>query len=343
VEEWLALKPKIGILIPEEIRTKVLPEGLIKRLKEFSDINIINFNKTTPEIAKEIIKEAYGCITGWGTCSITSDILQVAPNLKIVAHAAGSIKGLICSEGVSKGIRITSSASANGISVAEHALGLIITSIKRVCKLSDIMRSTEPNYNEKLQEEVKKIKALYDIKVGIVGAGYIGRYLIKLLKSFQVKVLLYDPYISEEEAKVMGVEKVEELNMLMAQVDVLSLHAPSIPETKHMINKDNLRLLKDDAVIINTARGALIDEMALHEEMKSGKFIAFLDVTSEEPIAFDNPLRTLPNVYITPHIAGALFNDAARIGSHAVDDLERFFKGQELMYEVNLKELEHRA
>jgi len=168
--------------------------------------------------------------------------------------------------------------------------------------------------------------------VGIVGASHVGRHVIDLLRPFGARVLLYDPYISEKDAERLGVTKTE-LDDLLRQADVVSLHAPAKPETHHMLNAEGLGLIKDDALLINTARGTLIDEPALIAELRRGRFFAFLDVTDPEPPAADSPLRHLDNVVVMPHLAGCIEN-CGRMGEMAVEELRRYFSGESPLYEV---------
>ncbi len=169
-------------------------------------------------------------------------------------------------------------------------------------------------------------------KVGIIGASNVGRHVIKLLKSFDVTILLYDPFASDEDAERMGVIKME-LDDLLQQADVVSLHAPLKPGTMHMLNAERLALMKDDTLLINTARGALIDEPALIAELSNGRFFAFLDVSDPEPPALDSPLRYLDNVVLTPHSAGCI-EDCSRMGELAVEELRRFFAGEQPIYQI---------
>jgi phosphoglycerate dehydrogenase-like enzyme len=160
----------------------------------------------------------------------------------------------------------------------------------------------------------------------------VGRHVIKLLRPFGVRVLLYDPYVSAEEASQLGAEKVE-MDDLVARADIVSLHAPGKPETYHMLSAERLAMIKDDALLINTARGTLVDEAALVGELAKGRFFAFLDVTDPEPPAADSPLRQLENVVITPHSAGCI-EDCGRMGEMAVEELRRFFAGEPPLYRV---------
>ncbi|MFN3982849.1 MAG: NAD(P)-dependent oxidoreductase [Caldilinea sp.] len=177
-----------------------------------------------------------------------------------------------------------------------------------------------------IDDGIRPIQTARSSVIGIVGASNVGRHVIELLRPFRAQALLYDPYVSDQEAERLGVTKVE-LPELVRRADILSLHAPAVPATYHMISRELLQQMKDDAVIINTARGALIDEPALVEELSKGRFFAFLDVTDPEPPVPDSPLRRLPNVVVTPHLAGCI-TDCGHLGEMAVEELRRFFAGE---------------
>jgi phosphoglycerate dehydrogenase-like enzyme len=279
----------------------------------------------------ELIKNSDAAITSWDSPAFDADVLSHAPNLKLILHAAGSVKPLLCPEIWQRGIKVVSSASAIAIGVAEHSLGLMLSAMKNCYDLNYCMKNNLPLKRERIVE-------LYKTTIGVVGCGRAGRHMIKLLKAFDVKILACDPFLSERDAKTLGVEKVE-LNELMSRGKVIALHAPQLPETKHMINKDNLKLLDDNAIIVNTARGWLIDEAALVEELKRRPIIAALDVTNPEPPAADSELRKLPNIILTPHIAGVAASNRFRIGELVVDEIERFANGKKLQHSVTEDEL----
>lgn len=154
------------------------------------------------------------------------------------------------------------------------------------------------------------------------------------MNNFDVDILLYDPYTTEEQAAAMGCKKAELEDLLKAS-DIVSIHAPSIPATHHMFNADTLKLMKKDAVLINTSRGSLIDEKALYEHMAAGNLkYACLDVYDPEPILPDNPLRTLNNVILTPHLAGLAANGKYRIGKHAAEQIANYMNGKPMECEV---------
>ncbi|WP_161496567.1 hydroxyacid dehydrogenase [Clostridium thermosuccinogenes] len=279
------------------------------------------------ERAKEIAMGANIIITSWGCPQLSKDVLDQAPDLELIIHAAGSVKGIISDEVWRRGIRVSSSAQALGIGVAETAVGFTITAIKNMWSLSANTRAG------KWSEGREKVREVYGITIGVIGAGRAGTHYIKLMNNFDVRILLYDPFIDREKAAALGAEK-SELDELLKESDVVSVHAPSIPETYHMINADRLAVMKDDAVLINTARGSIIDENALITELKKGRLFACIDVTDPEPPSEDHPFRSLPNVILTPHIAGAVNNGLYRIGRYVANEIRLYEKGEEMDGEV---------
>jgi len=176
--------------------------------------------------------------------------------------------------------------------------------------------------------------------VGVVGASEVGRRVIRLLQPFRCTVLLCDPYVTADEARGLGAEKEDDLIRLCARSDVVTLHTPALPATENLIGDQALRAMKDDAVFINTARGMCINEAALIAELSSGRLFALLDVTEPEPAAADSPLRRLPNVVLTSHIAGVA---APNMGRQAVDDIAAFLRGEQPLCVARTDELDRIA
>lgn len=325
---------KIAITLNHELLNTLFTEKALKKLREFGEVSI-NEGEATEENIKKVIKDADIAVTSWGNPSFTKEILDECPNLKLVVHAAGSVKPIVSDELWSRNIRVCASTKPLGIGVAETALGFAISASKNFYALNDDIHNG--GY------EVKDVKELYELTVGVVSAGWVGKHFIKLLNNFGVDILLYDPFVSDEDAEKMGCKKAE-LNDLLEKSDIVSLHAPSIPETNHMINAETLKLMKKDAVLINTSRGSVVDEKALYAHMAAGNLkYACLDVYDPEPIEKDNPLRTLPNVIMTPHIAGLAANGKLRIGMHAAEEIERFINNEPMECEVRKEMLDKMA
>jgi phosphoglycerate dehydrogenase-like enzyme len=175
--------------------------------------------------------------------------------------------------------------------------------------------------------------------VGIVGHSRIGARVIELLQPFDLEVVLYDPHYTSASQRVRNVE----LDQLMAEADIVSLHAPAIESTARMIDARRLALMPDGATLINTARGALVDQDALLRELVSGRISAVIDVTTPEVLPADSPLYDLPNVLLTPHIAGALGNERSRLGATVVAEIERFIAGEPLSHGVAAETLHLQA
>jgi phosphoglycerate dehydrogenase-like enzyme len=318
---------KIAMILGGGSRNLVFNEKCLKRLETIGEV-VINSGGTDKENIKKVIKGATIAITSWGNEAIDAEVLAECPDLKIVAHAAGSVKPIVSDELWEKGVRVVSSASVLSMGVSETAVGFTISASKNFYALNEAI------HEGGWPTEKDKIKDLFDLTVGVVGGGWAGRHYIELMSAYSVNFLLYDPFITEEQADAMGAKKAT-LEELLKESDIISIHAPSIPETYHMFNKDTLALMKKDAVLINTARGSLIDEQALYEHMKAGNLkYACLDVYDPEPPAADNPLRTLKNCIMTPHLAGQANNGLKKIGQHVCEEIERLLAGQKPVCEV---------
>ncbi len=328
---------KIAMILSQAMRERLFSEKAMERLRNFGEVIVNETNDTSPEQVKKVIAGADIAITSWGSQPIDEEILAVAPELKLVVHAAGSVKPIVSDALWEKGIRVTGSPKPLGEGVAETALGLSIAASKNVFALSKNIAAGG------WAEGKDDIKELFDITVGVVGAGWAGKHYIRLMKNFGVEILMYDPFIPAETAHALGAEKVE-FEDLLRRSDIVSIHAPSIPETYHMFNAETLALMKKDAILINTARGSILDEKALYAHMTAGNLkYACLDVTDPEPPAKDHPLRTLPNVIFTPHLAGLVNNGQRRIGIHTGNEIAKFLEGSRMDCEVTKEMLKTMA
>ncbi len=274
-------------------------------------------------------------ITGWGTPGLQGRFSQPP---KLVVHAAGTIKGLQPEEGFARGVRFSSCNNALAVGVAETTLGMMIAGLKGLFFARDWTANGGWGGNFTFNLPHFKIRELYGLKIGIVGASKVGRNLMRLLKSFDVQISVADPFLSEAAAAELGVEKVT-LEKLFSESDVITIHAPFLPSTTGMITGSLIKSMKDNGLFINTARGALVDEAGLIEELQTQRISAILDVTSSEPPAADNPLRNLPNVVLSPHVAGAVTNGCLRIGNEAVDHVLSFVSGRPIEGEVTEAQL----
>lgn len=290
--------------------------------------------------ARAVLAETEILITGWGSPMVTAEVINAAPKLKLIAHAAGTVKFTLDPAVYAAGIRVTHAADANAVPVAEFTLASIIYANKRVFELRDRYRA-DPGRRSSYALMDEPI-GNYHRTVGLVGASRIGRKVARFLEAFDFTVLLFDPFVAADDPIARSAHLVD-LDTLMARSDVVSIHAPSLPSTRAMIGARQLRLMKDGAAFINTARGALIDEAALIAELQTGRIHAVIDVTDPEIPERDSPLYDLPNVFLTPHVAGAVGTERLRLGQMAIEEVERFVAGRPMEFEVEAALLERLA
>jgi phosphoglycerate dehydrogenase-like enzyme len=286
--------------------------------------------------ARLLLAQADILFTGWGAARVDAAVLAIATRLRLIAHAGSAVKPVAAPEVWQSGIAVTAAAMANAKPVAEYALAMVLLANKRTFPVRERFRTERKLWQP--QWLAPGEPGNYGAVVGIVGASRIGRRLLALLKPFDLIVLVCDPFLAEEEAHALGVEKTK-LADLMARSDVVSLHAPSLPETTGMIGRAELAAMRDGATLINTARGALVDHAALTAELVSGRLAAVLDVTEPEPLPPNSPLFDLPNVVLTPHIAGAAGYETRRMAELLAEEIERFVAGEPLLHAVTAEML----
>ena len=331
--------------MPSKLTIAVLPtRGACKTL--FSDeswktlealghvvVNESDHGNLSDDETIALTKDADVCITSWGSPEISAAVVEASPKLKLLCHAAGTVKPFVSDALWDRRIRVTSSSAAIAVEVAHSTLGWIIIGTKRAMWAS--LATRDGGWRSDMAYSASD---MIGSVIGLVGASHVGRNVIRLLKPFNVQTLVYDPYLSEERATELGVEKVD-LKELMCRSDVVSIHAPKTDETRHMINADNLKRMKDGAMLINTARGAVINEDDLVAELRTGRIWAVLDVTDPEPPAEDHAFRSLDNVTLTPHMAGTVQIGRHLIGEYTTNEVRLFAEGKPQKFEVTREQL----
>ena len=258
-------------------------------------------------------------ITGWGCPRLDGPVLDALPALRMVAHAAGTVRPIVSEALWDRGVVVTSAAAANAVPVAEFTFAAIVMILKDVFAVRDrhrTVRGREPVVDHTRMGTLGRT-------IGIVGASMIGRLVIERLRTLDVDVVVADPYLDDEEAAELGVRRVG-LDDLLAVSDVVSLHAPLLDDTRHMIGAAQLARMADGAWLVNTARGGLVDTEALTAEVVSGRLRTFVDTPDPEPLPADSPLYDHEGAVLTPHIAGSLGTEVSRMGDLAVTEVERF-------------------
>ncbi|HTU74457.1 MAG TPA: hydroxyacid dehydrogenase [Trebonia sp.] len=261
-------------------------------------------------------------ITGWGCPPIGAAELAAMPRLRAIIHAGGTVKNHLGPPAWSRGILVTTAADANAYPVAEYTLAAILLAGKGVPELARAY-SADPGFDPASRPDIGN----YQRTVGIIGASRVGRRVIELLGAFDFTLLLSDPHLADDDPILARARRVS-LAELFRRASIVSIHAPLLPETAGMVGQRQLDLMSPGSVLINTARGAIVDHDALVRAVRDKGVRAILDVTAPEPLPAGHPLRTLPGVILTPHVAGSLGNELRRLGESAVCELELLAAGR---------------
>jgi phosphoglycerate dehydrogenase-like enzyme len=293
----------------------------------------------TADVAKTqpgVLKDADIIFSGWGAPRLDAAFLKAAPRLKAVFYGAGSVRGLVTPEMWDRDVVVVSAWAANGVPVAEYTVSQILFCLKQ-----GWFHALEIKRQGRYVR--KEVAGAYRSTVGIVSLGMIGRLVCSLLKSFDLRVMAYDPCLPADAGRELGVT-LASLDDVFAQSDVISLHTPWLKETEGMIQGRHFEKMKPNASFINTARGAVVNEKEMIEALKKRSDItAVLDVTHPEPPAAGSPLYTLPNVVLTPHIAGSMDKECRRMGRYMVEEFRRYLHGEPLKWRITKEKAETMA
>ncbi len=299
------------VLISDNISSKCI------EILEKAGIEVSVKTGLTQDELKDCIGEYQGLIIRSAT-KVTSDVIDKAKNLKVIGRAGSGLDNVDRIAATKKGIVVMNTPGGNTITTAEHTIALMVALARMIPQATISMKSGKWEKKKFMGVE------LYNKTLGIIGIGNIGSQVAKRMQSFSMNVIAYDPFLSGEKAVTMGVEKVS-LEELLKRSDFITIHTPLTPETKYMINKDTIKMMKTGVRIINCARGGIINEKDLYNALLEGKVAgAALDVFEKEPPE-NNPLLSLDNVITTPHLGAstkeAQENVAIAIAEQIVDYL----------------------
>jgi phosphoglycerate dehydrogenase-like enzyme len=269
--------------------------------------------------------------TGWGTPKLTRDTLDQMPLLRIIFNGGGSIRPFITDEVWARGICVTSAHAANAVPVAQYVVSMVLLSLKQVFAHSEALRKHRmwPGWPVRTG-----IVGAYGTTVGLVSLGMIGRAVAEQLVRHGLRVIAYDPKVSPEVARKLGVELVS-LDDVFAGSEVVSVHTPLLDGTKGLLRRTHFAAMRPRATFINTARGQVVREDELIDVLRERPDLqAVLDVVWPEPPSPESPLYHLPNVMLTPHLAGSLGRECRRHGRTVVEELDRYLAGKPLAWEI---------
>ncbi|MFE9059940.1 hydroxyacid dehydrogenase [Streptomyces mutabilis] len=329
-------RPRAAVAMSRDAASAVLdPQSLaaFRRICDLAPFPVLD-DLSTPR-ARSVLADVDLLITGWGCPRLDEEVLRAAPRLRAVVHTAGSVRGHVTEACWERGIEISSAAAANALPVAEYTLSMILLTGKRVLERARDYRASRERGN---WLRTPRGVGNYRRTVGILSASLIGRRVVELLRPHDVDVLLHDPYVSDADAAELGVELVG-LPDLFARCDTVSVHTPLLPSTRGLVGRALIDAMRTDAVLINTSRGAVVDQEALTDAVLAGRVRAVLDVTDPEVLPPDHPLWDCENALITPHLAGSEGNEWRRLADLALAETTRWASGTGFLHPVRRERL----
>lgn len=319
--------PRAALALQEgNLADLLLPADLRRRLER--SVELIHLLDSGALLSPdETLQQAEVLLLGWGAPELDAAALARYPSLRMVAFAGGDASAVVDAAAAdAAGIRRMNVGDANSVPVAEYTLAAVLLAGRGAFQAQAIYRREQKFID---REQSMAHLGTYQMRVGVVGASRVGRRVIDLLLRHEMEILLYDPTLSDLEVRELGCTP-STLPDLMRRSDVVTLHAPSIPSTQRMIGRVELALMREGTTIVNTARGILLDQEALIDELRTGRLHAVLDVSEPDPLPYGHALYECENVFLTPHVAGSLGRDLRRMGEAMVEAVEQFVAGEPL-------------
>jgi phosphoglycerate dehydrogenase-like enzyme len=320
--------PAAALLLSREALASTYGEPVLARLRtRVSPLAVIAPASTWRE-QLGMLRETEVIFSGWGAPRMDDELLQHLPKLRAIFYAGGSVRYFVTPDLWRRGIRLTTAQAINAIPVAEYTVSALLLGLKRFWHYARVTRESRDFPAD------RPMPGGHGSVVGLVSYGTIARLVRERLQAFDVEVIVYDPFLDPVDAVRAKVRKVE-LDELFRTSDAVSVHTPHLPETAGLIRGAHVQQMKPGAFFLNTARGEVVNEPELIEVLRHRPDLqAVLDVTSPEPPQADSPLYALPNVVVTPHIAGSVGRECLRMGHAMVDEFERFAAGRPLRWEI---------
>lgn len=311
----------------------VVPDGfdksLFEELKKNSNLEVHPTSKVSQEELKTLLPKVNGLIIRSAT-TVNAELLELAPNLKIVIRAGEGTDNIDKNLCAQKGVKVANTPGANNNSAAEQAVALMMSCLRNTPFANKTM------HEGKWEKNALTGLELWKKKVGIVGFGRIGQIVAKRISGFEPEVLFFDPVM--EKSDLPNTRKVADLKEIFSTCDIVTIHTPLLPQTKGMVTGELLNLMKKDAILINAARGGIVDEEALYTLLKDKKIrCAGFDVFATEPLPADSKLIELENLIMSPHVGASTEEAQFRVGEMAVHQINEFFVNNNLLNEVKGK------
>lgn len=348
-------RPNIMLITNRNVYERMILPPDRERLEQFANFLWIEENvpfdrtdwTTVPEdpavtarVAAQVA-DADGLIVCHGSPRIGDQILEAAPRLRIIGELEGDrfAARIDLSAAQARGVRVTDTTNGSSYGVAEWALGMILNATRNAGELFRTMINGD--WRAPVSAGGFSRFELTGKRVGLIGLGIIGRRLVQLLEPFHCDIRAHDPYVPKEVADILGV-RLTNLDHIMSDSEVIVCVAPITPKTRRMVGKRELELIPPGTALVNVSRGAIFDPEATIARLARGDISGAFDVWDPEPIPADSPIRALPNVFLTPHIASATKDGHGRFFAIMVDELDRFFHGHETRYDLSARTLANR-
>lgn len=301
-----------------------------KALAELAKVGELTRNMAeTQPTADDLVRDAYDAdiiVCGWGSIKFTKDVTDRLPNLKMIAYAGGSMAGTVDESVYEKGIVTLTGNYIFAMSVAEGCLAYALCALR---ELERYMRQVrEGGWNENWTN-----RGLFGKRIGIDGFGEIAKNFVQMLKPFDMEILINSGHLTEEEAASYGARKATR-EEIFETCDIVSLHMSLTPKTEKCITRELMEKLQPHALLINTARGSVVDDVAMEELLAEGRFFAALDAHAQEPLPVDSRLRKLPNAMLIPHMGGPTIDMREYIICSFAKDIKAFAEGKPLKNEI---------
>ena len=309
------------------VNRPIHPEA-IERLKQ--EVKVLEPYSASEAELMDLLPEVHGILLAMGL-RMTPEVIGHCTKLEVIGRHGAGVDIVDLAAADKKGIVVTNTPYGPTESTAEHAFLLMLAAARFLPVVDRAIRKGDFQIRERVVGWELK-----DKKVGIIGFGRIGKRFGEMCRgAFDMPIWVYDPVIEASEVESWGAAYISDLLEMASQVDFISVHCPLIPQTHHLINSDILAAMKPDGILVNAARGPIVDEKALYEALKEKNIAAAgLDVYDQEPPEPDNPLFELNNVVLTPHLAGFTHEGRKRMGMTAAEDILRVLRGEPPKYQV---------
>jgi phosphoglycerate dehydrogenase-like enzyme len=330
-----AIRPNALLVVSPQYQDRLYGEENVRAIQQRTRLLAPPLSPAEVMNRPDLLAEVEVLFSGWNAPVLDEAFLRMAPRLRAVFYAGGSVRYFVSDAVWSREVTICSAFTLNGEAVADYTVGAILFSLKQ--GFAHAMAARRGAFASDLT-----VPGVHGGTVGLISLGATGRAVARKLAPFGVNLVGYDPFVSPTEAEKIGVCLRPHLETVFSGADIISLHTPLLPATQGLITGDHLRAMRHGATFINTARGGVVREAEMIAVLRERPDLtAILDVTDPEPPVPGSPLYTLPNVVLTPHIAGAVDRECRRMGQAMIEEFDRWRRGEPLKHAIDPGQLVH--